>query len=187
MTNLAGVWISQAIDYCIQVTHRNLSALTSFPERTEAEGWLCVDNGGWVGGHWVGILWLAYARTRETVFERAARQCAARLAHRQHDTTTHDLGFLFELSHVLGNQLTGDESLKAPAVAAARTLCQRFNERGSYFQAWGPLDSQPKLRGRTIIDQSRALPVLSPVPDLQHLSVNERHESRVRLRGEHGP
>jgi len=111
-----------------------------------------MDNGGWVGGHWVGLLWLAYAHTGDKSFEVAAREWAARLVPRQNDTTTHDLGFLFELSHILGAKLTGDAVLKPPALQAARTLTRRFNSKGNFFQAWGPLDGTPGERGRIIID-----------------------------------
>lgn len=139
---------------------RNLAELDSFPELTENGCWRTVENGGWVGGHWVGLLWLAFAFTHDPAMDGAARAWAARLAPRQVDTTTHDLGFLFELSHVLGYKLTGDEYLKTPALQAAISLSQRFNPRGKYFQAWGPLDALPELRGRAIVDTMMNLDLL---------------------------
>ena len=90
----------------------------------------------------------------------AARLWTERLAPRQYDTTTHDLGFLFKLSFVLGAGLTGDISLKAPAVQAAHTLVRRFNPKGKYLQAWGPLDGTVEERGRTIIDAMMNLDLL---------------------------
>ena len=125
----------QVLKYGCQCVRRNLSELASFPEFTQDGGWHCVDDGGWVGGHWVGLLWLAYRHTGDRHLERAAREWAARLAPRQADTTTHDLGFLFDLSHVLGARLTGDTSLIPPALGAAKTLSRRFNECGKFFPA----------------------------------------------------
>jgi unsaturated chondroitin disaccharide hydrolase len=84
-----------------------MTQLTSFPEQARHDAWTYVEDGGWVGGHWVGLLWLAFAHTYDPIFETQARKWARRLNPRQHDTTTHDLGFLFELSHVLGVNLTG--------------------------------------------------------------------------------
>jgi unsaturated chondroitin disaccharide hydrolase len=133
-------WISQAVDYSLAQIHRNLAELSSFPELTENGRWRTVDHGGWVGGHWVGLIWLAFACTREKGLETAARIWATRLAPRQFDATTHDLGFLFELSHVLGYELTGDITLKAPALQAAETMCQRFN-RQRFLPGLGPPDS----------------------------------------------
>jgi len=153
-------WVSQAIEFSTQKVRQNMLSLNSFPERTENGIWVCAQNGGWVGGHWVGLLWLAFACTHEDNFERAARDWAARLAPRQNDDSTHDLGFLFELSHVVGFQLTGDIALRLPALNAARTLCKRFNEHGNYLQAWGTPDAPPELRGRTIIDTMMNLELL---------------------------
>jgi unsaturated chondroitin disaccharide hydrolase len=156
----AFAWAGEALDYCEMRVYENLARLKSFPERTESGKWICVENGGWVGGHWVGLLWLAYAYTQDPDLEKAARNWAARLAPRQFDLTTHDLGFLFELSHVLGFQLTGDVTLKPPALQAAETLSRRFNPRGGYFQAWGPPDAFFELRGRAIVDTMMNLELL---------------------------
>lgn len=153
-------WIEQAISNGIHITRQNLASLKDFPERTEQGQWQCVENGGWVGGHWTGLLWLAYAYTHAPEFRAAALQWTSRLAPRQSDATTHDLGFLFELSHVLGARITGDASLKAPALTAARTLSKRFNRKGRYFQAWGALDAPFDRRGRAIIDTMMNLDLL---------------------------
>ncbi|RPI24600.1 MAG: glucuronyl hydrolase [Chloroflexota bacterium] len=153
-------FVDAALTYSAEVTRRNLESLKTFPELTRESEWACVENGGWVGGHWTGLLWLAFSQTGDQTFENGARQWAARLAPRQNDPTTHDLGFLFELSHVLGACVTGDAALKPPALAAARTLLQRFNPRGQYLQAWGPPDGTPPQRGRMIIDTMMNLGLL---------------------------
>ncbi len=153
-------WAREALAYCIERTRANTAHLTSFPEVANERQWHCVENGGWVGGHWTGLLWLAYAHTGDPALETAARQWTARLEPRQHDATTHDLGFLFELSFLLGFKITGDACLKRPPLEAARTLAQRYNPRGHYIQAWGPLDAPLKQRGRAIIDTMMNLDLL---------------------------
>ena len=153
-------WLQEALAYSIELTRKNLAHLTSFPELTKDSQWVCVDDGNWVGGHWVGLLWLAYVHTNDKSLAGSARQWAAKLAPRQNDTGTHDLGFLFELSHLLGVKLTGEVSLKAPALQAARTLTRRFNEKGQFLQAWGPLDGTAEQRGRAIIDTMMNLDLL---------------------------
>lgn len=158
--SLSPPFIAEALDYSLGRTRDNLARLTSFPELTDGAVWRTVDNGGWVGGHWVGLLWLAYAQTGDPTWAEAARAWAGRLGPRQTDTTTHDLGFLFELSYLLGARLTGDATLYDPALVAARTLTRRFNPRGRYFQAWGPLDGTAEQRGRAIIDTMMNLDLL---------------------------
>lgn len=153
-------WVSQALAFSVGKISRNMLQVVDFPELTRGERWVCVENGGWVGGHWVGLLWLAYAYTRELEMEKQARRWAARLQPRQYDTTTHDLGFLFELSHILGANITGDSSLSQPAVQAARTMTLRFNPQGKFFQAWGGLNAPAVMRGRVIIDTMMNLDLL---------------------------
>ena len=153
-------WILPALEYSLSQVQRNLVELNGFPERVENGQWICIENGGWVGGHWVGLLWLSFSYSQDSALEAAARAWAARLIPRQFDTTTHDLGFLFELSHILGYELTGDEAFIPPAIQAAESLSQRFNPSGGYFQAWGPLDAPLELRGRAIVDTMMNLDLL---------------------------
>ncbi|HEX2108310.1 MAG TPA: glycoside hydrolase family 88 protein [Rubrobacteraceae bacterium] len=117
------------------------------------------SHGNWTCGFWVGLLWLAFLRTRDPRFEEWARYFGDLVAPRQHDENTHDIGFVFYPSFALGHWTTGDEKLREPAVQAARTLITRFNQRGGYLQAWGPLD-HPLARGSTAIDTMMNLPLL---------------------------
>jgi unsaturated chondroitin disaccharide hydrolase len=117
------------------------------------------SHGNWTCGFWVGLLWLSLLRTKDSRFERWARYFGNLVAPRQRDENTHDIGFVFYPSFSLGHWLTGDEHLKEPAVQAARTLATRFNRRGRYLQAWGPLD-HPLARGSTAIDTMMNLPLL---------------------------
>ncbi len=153
-------FVAPALEYAIETTRRNLARLTDFPELAAGGEWVCHNDGWWTGGHWTGLLWLAFAHTGEPQLERAARAWTERLAPRQFDTTTHDLGFLFELSYVLGYRLTGDRALLHPPVQAARTLAARFNRQGRFMQAWGPLDGSAHERGRAIIDTIMNLDLL---------------------------
>ncbi len=145
-------FVQEALNYSIARVRSNLQTLTDFPEMIKDGQWTLVPGGGWVGGHWTGLIWLAYAHTQDPVLLGAARAWTERLAPRQHDLGTHDLGFLFELSYILGSKLTGDEQLKGPAIQAARSLIQRFNEKGGYIQAWHAINDTPEWRGRAIVD-----------------------------------
>jgi unsaturated chondroitin disaccharide hydrolase len=145
-------FVPEALDYSFAMVRRNLQELETFPEMTRDGKWTLVPTGGWVGGHWTGLIWLAYAHTQDPALLAAARAWTERLAPRQFDLGTHDLGFLFQLSYLLGSKLTGDAALKAPVVQASRSLIQRYNEKGHYIQAWGALDAPFELRGRAIVD-----------------------------------
>jgi unsaturated chondroitin disaccharide hydrolase len=172
-------FVPEALSYSIEQTRQNLARLNSFPERAKNGQWTCADDGGWVGGHWVGLLWLAALHTADPQLNGAARAWAARLIPRQHDTTTHDLGFLFELSFILGATLTGDSALKTPALQAARTLALRFNPKGQFIQAWGPLNGTASQRGRAIIDTMMNLNLLfwasKESGDARFASIAQKH------------
>jgi unsaturated chondroitin disaccharide hydrolase len=151
---------ADALSYSLEKIRTTVSTGIVYPEYTQGNQWVGAVGGGWTGGHWTGLLWLAYLHTGDDALASAARLWTERLAPRQHDTTTHDLGFLFKLSFVLGAELSGDASLQAPALQAAHTLILRFNPQGRYLQAWGPLDGTAEERGRTIVDAMMNLALL---------------------------
>ena len=156
-------WLDIALEFFVNKTCHNLSNLSSFPERTEGGQWLQIppeQHGWWVGGHWVGMLWLAYAASGDPALAFAARSWGKRLLPQLNDQADHDLGLLFDLGFILGYRLTGDASLKPPALQAAGILGRRFNPRGQFIQAWGALDASPELRGRTIMDTMMNLDLL---------------------------
>ncbi len=154
-----------AIDYSLRIIEHNMETLEDFPESCSGATWNLVqrergDRSHWVDGFWTGLLWLAYAHTNDVRFEEAARDWTARLAWLKDSVATHDLGFIFSLSHVLGGRITGDDSLYANAVQAAESLIKRFNPRGEYLQAWGTPDGRPTDRGRINIDVMMNLDLL---------------------------
>lgn len=156
-------WLDAALQFCIAKTRQNLATLADFPERTEGGQWVQIAperHGWWVGGHWVGLLWLTSAASGDSSLAAAARNWSERLLPQLNDLADHDLGFLFELGFVLGHRLTGDSALKHPALQAAAILGHRFNPRGQFIQAWGGLDAPPELRGRTIMDTMMNLDLL---------------------------
>ena len=72
---------------------------------------------------------------------------------------SHDLGFLYTLSAVALYKLTGDEEAKALALRAADMLCERYNEKGRYIQAWGEFNvGTPYVK--IIVDTMLNLPLL---------------------------
>jgi len=154
-----GVELELALDHALDRVRRTMTEATGFPHATEQGRWQLLDDGGWTGGFWPGQLWLAFLATGEEGVAAAARDWCRRLAPRQLDTTTHDLGFLFYPSFVTGYLLTGERALRLGALAAAETLTRRFNPRGSFLQAWGDLDD-PQRQGRTIVDTMMNLDLL---------------------------
>ncbi|WP_171990774.1 glycoside hydrolase family 88 protein [Streptomyces sp. JHA26] len=149
-----------AADYAVEKVAAVAPRVTGFPVGTKFEKWTYSQNGDWVGGFWPGTLWMAYLYSADTSFRTLAVDWCRRLAPRQYDTTTHDLGFLFSPSWVTAWRLTGDEVWRAGALQAAGSLIQRYNPRGRFLRAWGRLDD-PGNAGRVIIDTMMNLDLLA--------------------------
>ncbi len=154
--------LEEALNYSLQTIVQNSAALTYFPERFENGAWVTAEKeripSHWVDGFWTGLLWLAYAHTKDAEFETAARKWTSELSWLKETTLTHDLGFIFYLSNVLGYRVTGDESLLPDALTAAETFTQRYNPRGEYMQAWGRIDGPSHERGRINVDLMMNMP-----------------------------
>jgi unsaturated chondroitin disaccharide hydrolase len=97
----------------------------------------------WTGGFVAGQLWLARR-------EAEAADVTELLAPRAAQPTTHDLGFLFWPSAVLGYLATGDPRYRDLGLAAAASLGERALPSG-VLQVIGALDD-PEWRGRSIVD-----------------------------------
>ncbi len=162
-------WIAEAWSAALGHLER-LLRLEGYPTYTRLGRWQVIPRdtprpgfwpaeGGWMVGFLPGMLWLAYQVTGDEQFARQAQAWCRPLAARQHDETTHDLGFVFFPSYVRGFALTGEGWLREGAVAAARTLARRFNPAGGFLRAWGALDS-PEWAGHTTIDAMMNLALL---------------------------
>ncbi|MDT8916123.1 glycoside hydrolase family 88 protein [Amycolatopsis sp. PS_44_ISF1] len=148
-----------AADYAVRKLRAVAPSVTSFPTGTRFEKWKYSQNGDWVGGFWPGTLWMAWLHSGDEQFRTLALAAAEKLAPRQHDTSTHDLGFLFYPSWVTAWRITGDERWRAGAIKAASSLIQRYNPKGHFIRAWGAL-TDPKDAGRIIMDTIMNLDLL---------------------------
>ncbi|TVZ83275.1 glycoside hydrolase family 88 protein [Streptomyces sp. BK340] len=149
-----------AADYATGKLRTVAPGVTAFPVGTKAEKWVYSQNGDWVGGFWPGTLWMAWLYSGDDTYRTLALDSAKKLAPRQTDTTTHDLGFLFYPSWVTAWRLTGDDTWRTGAVRAADSLIRRYNPGGRFIRAWGALND-PNNAGRVIMDTMMNLDLLA--------------------------
>lgn len=149
-----------AADYSVAKLAAVAPTVPGFPEGTKFEKWTFTQNGDWVGGFYAGLNWLAWLYTGQDQFRSMAESFALKLAPRQTDTSTHDVGFLFTPSWITAFRLTGDTSWRDGAVAAANSLIQRFNPAGRFIRAWGALGTSDNA-GRAIMDTIMNLDLLA--------------------------
>lgn len=178
-----------ALNHSLKKVEESLPLLDDFPDRCHGSTWTLVNqnrlSSNWVDGFWVGQLWLAYAYTKNPTFEAAAREWTERVAWLKTTLGTHDLGFIFYLSNVLGAYATGDESLFENALIAAETFTKRWNPRGEYLLAWGDVHGTPYQRGQINIDLMMNLSLLfwasNLTGDKKYAQIATRHARTSRL------
>nr|BFE46911.1 glycoside hydrolase family 88 protein [Saccharothrix mutabilis subsp. capreolus] len=174
-----------ALDHAVAKLRSVAPRVTSFPEETRFERWTYVDDGGWVGGFWPGLLWLAHVDTGDPLFRDLAIASAERLAPRKDHPRDHDLGFLFYPSWVTAWRLTGEAKWRAGAIKAADGLIARFNPAGRFIRAWGALGT-PGNAGRAIIDTMMNLDLLAfatrETGDPKYLDTAVAHARTTRRR-----
>jgi unsaturated chondroitin disaccharide hydrolase len=144
-----------------------------FPHYSEGGRWQLLDvdatsswqdgtyeHGNWTAGFWFGTMWLTTLGSADERFADLARKRMPLLVERAKDSTTHDLGFLFYPSVVLGHAcgFLSEEDIE-PALEAARMTTRRFNEPGRYIQAFGPV-GDTSTSGTSTIDTMMNLPLL---------------------------
>lgn len=153
----------QAIDDAVNQTRRALASLTDGWKDSASERgvYLPVGNQEWTAGFWTGELNLAYTLSGDPLFLDAVRRQIPSFLDRivrRVDVDHHDMGFLYSPSCVAFSQETGDEMACQAALLAADNLVSRFQEKGQFIQAWGPM-GQPE-NYRLIVDCLMNLPLL---------------------------
>ncbi|OUS69192.1 glycosyl hydrolase [Paenibacillus sp. MY03] len=112
----------------------------------------------WTAGFWPGLLWLLEREQPNAELRLLAEQCEAKLDPllSRYDELSHDIGFMWTLTAVANNKLTGNADSRNRGLVAASILAGRFNAKGRFIRAW----NQPERTGWAIIDCMMNLPLL---------------------------
>lgn len=155
--------LTSAFEECLKQVDINMEYFKNkFPySATKDLTYPIIENIEWTDGFWTGMLWLAYEYTNDDKYKELAQQNVDSFLHRVEqriELDHHDLGFLYSLSCVSGYKLTGNSSAKKAALLAADKLIERYQAKGEFLQAWGPLNSPEHYR--FIIDCMLNIPLL---------------------------
>lgn len=174
--------VQEALDgACRQV----LAALPEFTDKfqmpaSENGFYKPMGNEDWTSGFWTGEIWLAYEHNGAKELRDAAEiQVDSFLERIQNkfQVDHHDMGFLYTPSCVAAYKLTGSEHGKQAAILAADQLISRFQEKGSFIQAWGEMGAPENYR--LIIDCLLNVPLLywasEETGDARYREIADRH------------
>jgi unsaturated chondroitin disaccharide hydrolase len=95
-----------------------------------------VGPSDWTSGFVAGSLWYLSELSDDGTFETAARAWTLALIEQQHQTGTHDVGFMIHSSFGNGLRLTGDPAYRRVLITAAESLATRFNGRVGALRSW---------------------------------------------------
>ena len=156
--------IKKELDSVIEKIDANMQRFQdAFPMPASKEGKYPLEpnTNDWTQGFWTGMLWLAYEYTKNEKYKAAAEKQLPSYIERiekELGVDHHDMGFLYSLSCVAAHKLTGSESAKKAAIAAADKLLTRYHDKGEFIQAWGDVDDPEDYR--MIIDCLLNIPLL---------------------------
>jgi unsaturated chondroitin disaccharide hydrolase len=122
----------------------------------EAEEWN--TDMPWTEAFWAGQFWQLSWLDRNEVLGEIAFGLTEQICRTRSNFETHDIGFLFHYSVILGYELGYETDLRLVENAAER-LCSWYNEAGSFIPAMGAQASGDNA-GYTIIDTIMNLQLL---------------------------
>lgn len=148
-----------ALDKAFVKVQKMSAQLTQFPHITKDGAWLTHEYGHWTGGFWTGLIWLmSYYRpeAESKAIREQANGWAKRLQKRMTDNKTHDMGFIFGPSCVLGDRIAGDSELREMARSGAHNMKDLYEPRVGLVLAW----DEPGYEGKAIVDTIMNVPLM---------------------------
>lgn len=129
---------TSAKQYEWMLAHLPADAAKPLPRTFEHGRLVTVPTRDWTSGFFPGSLWYLFEATGEAKWRAAAEKFTGLLAPEQHNTGTHDIGFMLYCSYGNGLRLTGNEAYKSVLLNAAQSLSTRFNPTVGAIKSWDP-------------------------------------------------
>ena len=167
MIDFAGISAFEELPEALKAAERQTrKAITDLgdkfkPSTSENDFYPPSENDEWTNGMWTGEINIMYELTGKDEFKAKALEHVESFAERiekRISIKNHDMGFLYSPSCVAAYMLYGSEKGRDAAIAAADYLISRFQEKGQFIQAWGPIGSRDNYR--LIIDCLMNIPLL---------------------------
>lgn len=106
---------------------------TYFPTKDQYE---FSSSGWWCSGFYPGTLLYLYQQTKDTALYNTAEKSMHYLQKEQHNTSTHDLGFMMYCSFGNANKIRSSQENIDILMNSARSLATRFNAQVGCIKSW---------------------------------------------------
>jgi len=127
---------ASAKQYEWMLAHLPADAAKPLPRTFEHGQLVTIPSRDWTSGFFPGSLWYLFEATGDAKWRASAEKFTALLEPEQHNTKTHDVGFMLYCSYGNGLRLTGNESYKAVLLNGAQSLSTRFNTTVGCIKSW---------------------------------------------------
>jgi len=133
------------LQFAIQQTTQTKNQLgldlgSAFPSNSKIESgrqiWDTTISRAWTSGFYPGILWKLYNYTKDESFKNYSLNACAGLREEQHNTGTHDVGFIIFCSFGSGFLITKDQDYHQVILTAAHSLSTRYNPIVGCTRSW---------------------------------------------------
>ncbi len=95
-----------------------------------------VDSGDWTSGFVAGSYRYMFEFTQDQTWRHTAEDWTAALESQQHNTSTHDIGFIIFNSFGNGARLAGDSRYASVLIQAAESLLTRYDADVGAIRSW---------------------------------------------------
>jgi unsaturated chondroitin disaccharide hydrolase len=127
---------TSARQYEWMLAHLPDNAARPMPRTVEQGKLVTISTRDWTSGFFPGSMWYLFEATGDARWRASAEKFTALLAPEQHNTKTHDVGFILYCSYGNGLRLTGNAAYKPVLLNGAQSLSTRFNPTVGCLQSW---------------------------------------------------
>ncbi|MFD1875605.1 glycoside hydrolase family 88 protein [Hymenobacter bucti] len=108
-----------------------------FPQSSNPDGSMGNrDASWWCSGFFGGSLWYLFEQTKDPKWKAAADRWSMAVAGQQHNTETHDLGFMLYCPLGNGYRLTKNPAYRPILLTGAKSLATRFHPEYGVIKSW---------------------------------------------------
>ncbi len=118
------------------LAHLPADAAKPMPRTFEHDKLTTIPTRDWTSGFFPGSLWYLYEATGGAQWRAAAEKFTAYMEPEQHNTKTHDVGFMLFCSYGNGLRLTGNPAYRPILLEGAKSLSTRFNPTVGAIKSW---------------------------------------------------